>query len=317
MGRYHETGGKGQGGGKMTTDTSPAILIEGVTRSFGRKNVLRGVSATAMRGRVIGILGRNGVGKTTLFKIILDMLSADDGQVELLGLRPDGTGAIRQLVGYVPERPSFHDFMTVKEVFTLRSRFFKKWDMDKAMSLSKQLELEPGTKIGGASKGTLGKIAWVCAASHDPELFLLDEPTSGLDALVRGDILGHLIGELHESGKTILVANHRMEELAGVLDELWVMTDGVITGSYDAETLRTQACRITGRLKEGAHVPDGIPVMFLSGDGPLTELAVFERSAAEKLAKSGVFEKMERAPLPFETAMRVLLKQKGGSHDDR
>ena len=103
---------------------STAIRLEGVRRSFGRKEVLRGVSATAETGKVVGLLGRNGEGKSTLFKILLDQLEPDAGLVEVLGERPDGSGRLRRRIGYVPERPVFHDFLTAGEVLEWRARFF-------------------------------------------------------------------------------------------------------------------------------------------------------------------------------------------------
>jgi ABC-2 type transport system ATP-binding protein len=295
---------------------NPAIVLTDVRRSFGNQAVLRGVTASAAPGKVIGLLGRNGEGKTTLFKILLDMLAADSGSVQVLGQSPDGSGSLRQSVGYVPERPAFHGFMTVGEVFAFRSRLFRNWHAQKAAKLMKDLGLDAATGIRGASKGTLGKVAWVCAAAHDPSVFLLDEPTSGLDALVREDVLNHLIGELHDGFKTLLIANHRMEELAGVLDEVWLLQGGVIRSVHPVETLRTQACRLSGRLKEGAALPAGLPVVSLRTDGPVLELVVFERSLADMLAASGSFENLERAPLALGESLKYLLRlSEGGRHD--
>jgi len=110
----------------MISSSMPAIRLEGVTRSFGSKRVLCGVAGTVERGRVVGLLGRNGEGKTTLFHVMLDLLAPDRGLIEVLGLRPNGSGEIRQHVGYGPERPVFHPFMTLAEVLKLRSRFFWK-----------------------------------------------------------------------------------------------------------------------------------------------------------------------------------------------
>ena len=191
-----------------------AIRLEGIRRSFGRKEVLRGVTATAEAGKVIGLLGRNGEGKSTLFKILLDLLEPDSGTLEVLGERPDGSGRLRRRIGYVPEKPAFHDFLSAGEVLEWRARFFPEWDAARANALMRRLKLDADTRVKGASKGQLAKLAWVCAAAHDPDLLLLDEPTSGLDALVREEVLGEFIEELHAGGKTILVANHRMEELA-------------------------------------------------------------------------------------------------------
>lgn len=294
----------------------PAILLENVTRSFGHNKVLRGVSACVTPGKVVGLLGRNGEGKTTLIKLMLDLLAVDTGCIQILGMSPDGTGAIRRRIGYVPERPVFHEFMTVGEVFTLRSRFFKGWKMEKAQALAGQMDLGLDTNIQGASKGTLGKTAWVCAAAHDPELFLLDEPTSGLDALVREDLLRHLIAELHETGKTIFVANHRMEELTGVLDEIWVLARGVLLSIHQVETLRTQACCITGRIKEGSDPFQEPALVLLSREGPLFEWAALDRETADRVAASGRLENLDRAPLPIETTLKLLLKApEGGCYD--
>lgn len=299
----------------MTNPTSkydgPAILIEGVVRSFGGKPILRGVSGSVAAGRVVGLLGRNGEGKTTLLRILLDLLASNSGWVEVLGLIPDGSGRIRQRVGYVPERPAFHDFMTVGEVLGLRSRFFGSWDVDRAAALCKELGLDPRTRVQGASKGTLGKTAWVCAAAHSPELFLLDEPTSGLDALIREDVLEHLIQELHESGKTILVANHRMEELAGVLDEVWVLAGGTVQAVHDVEALRTQARRITGRPKAGIRLPRELAAARLPSEGPLVEWITLDRQSTDRILRSGFLEGAQSSPVPLEETFKFLLREEG------
>ena len=291
---------------------STAIKLEGVRRSFGRKEVLRGVSATAETGKVVGLLGRNGEGKSTLFKILLDQLEPDAGLVEVLGERPDGSGRLRRRIGYVPERPAFHDFLTAGEVLEWRARFFPEWDAARADSLMRRLKLDPAVRVRGASKGQLAKLAWVCAAAHDPDLLLLDEPTSGLDALVREEVLNELIGELHAGGKTILIANHRMEELGGILDEVWVLSGGVVTAVVELERLRAEACRVTARLHDWSARPAPAGTVPLPSERPLAAWAAFTREAADALAASGGLEVVERRPLPLEEALKVLLAE---AHD--
>jgi ABC-2 type transport system ATP-binding protein len=259
-------------------------------------------------------LGRNGEGKTTLLRILLDILSADSGDVEVLGRKPDGSGAIRMEVGYVPERPAFHDFMSIAQVLDLRRRFFPTWRVDKAEALCERFGLDPSAKVSSASKGTLGRLAWVCAAAHEPQLFLLDEPTSGLDALVREDLLTNLIEELHGRGGTFIIANHRMEELAGLLDEVWVLADGRLK-AYEAEGLRSGARRVSGRLRAGAALPAGLKAARLSKEGPLSEYAVFCESGARDLVAAGL-EDVNAEPLPFEETLRLLLLGEGGAVHD-
>lgn len=297
----------------MSSRDTAAVRLEGVTRAFGRKAVLRGVTGSIGRGRVVGLLGRNGEGKTTLFQILLDLLAADSGEIEVLGLRPDGSGRIRQRVGYVPERPVFHESMSVQGVLDFRSRFFEGWRMARAWSLAKQLELDLFAPVRGASKGTLGKLAWVCASAHEPELLFLDEPTSGLDSLVREGLLTQVVQELQASGRTILVANHRMDELAGILDEVWVLSGGVVARRHEVDRLREEACRITARVKPGSPGGAPWPVPPLRAEGALVEWAVFERRVAEQILASGRVENSDRRPMSVEESLKLLLTANGGN----
>lgn len=286
-----------------------AIRLEGVTRSFGARQVLRGVNARAEGGKIVGLLGKNGEGKTTLFKIMLDMLEADSGVVELLGKRPDGSGTLRGLVGWVPEKPSFHPEMTVDEALSWRRRFFPNWNASRAASLCAALGLDRATKVATASKGTLGKLAWVCAAAHEPELFLLDEPTSGLDALVREKLLEQLVGELHGAGKTILVASHRLEELAGLLDEVWVLSEGRIVAARPMASLRAEGRRIRARLKTGAQSPSVEGAVPLAQEGSLLSWAALSRESADALSRRPELESVESAPIAAEELFKSMLME--------
>ncbi|MFI5345853.1 MAG: ABC transporter ATP-binding protein [Elusimicrobiota bacterium] len=286
------------------------IILDGVTRSFDGRRVLDGLSVRADEGKVIGLLGRNGEGKTTLFKVLLDLLAPESGRVEVLGNRLNGDGGIRRLVGYVPERPVFHDFMTVGEALALRAKLFDRWDAARADALCRRLGLAPEIRVAGASKGTLGKLAWVCAAAHDPSLYLLDEPTSGLDALVREEVLSGLVSELGEAGKTVLIASHRLDELSGLLDEIWVMSGGKIAGIYDAEKLRTEARRVTGRPGPGFRAPDGIAA--LASSGPVGAWAALDADARGRLLAAGL-EAADEEALPMTETIKALLSVHGGS----
>ncbi|MDD2804725.1 MAG: ABC transporter ATP-binding protein [Elusimicrobiales bacterium] len=284
---------------------SDILDVKGLKKAFGGREVLKGLDLAAARGEVIGILGRNGSGKTTLFSILLDLVSADGGSAEVLGLRPDGSGRLRGLIGYVPEKPAFHGFMTAGEVLAFRARFFPRWDMPKALDLCKKLELDPAAGVAAMSKGNLAKLAWITAVAHNPELLLLDEPTSGLDYLVRDHILNGLIHELTEGGRTIIVSNHRMGEMGGILDRVCVLKDGVIAASHGAAFLAEEAFRAAARLETPLSLPEG--VVALGGGGALREFAVFGRKNLEKLRLDPAFAGAEISPLLLEDSFKVLL----------
>ena len=291
---------------------SKTIVLEGIQKSFGKKPVLRGISGTIEEGKVVGLLGRNGEGKTTLFRIMLDILAADAGRVSILGLSPDRGSRIRLKVGYVPERPSFHEFMTVRQVLNFRAGLFPTWNGKKAETIAKELDLDLSIGIKGASKGTLAKTAWICATAHNPAVLLLDEPTSGLDALVRDSLLTHLVGELAEEGKTIFVANHHMEELSTVLDEVWVLADGRIRNLYAMDKMRQGACRITGRLKQADASIQGLPIVEEHRSGGLVRWLAVDASAVRKIREMAILDSMETEQLPAETAFKLLLGNSGG-----
>ncbi|HJZ13123.1 MAG TPA: ABC transporter ATP-binding protein [Acidobacteriota bacterium] len=288
---------------------NPVIVLKEVKKSFGKKLVLRGVSGTIEEGKVVGLLGRNGEGKTTLFRIMLDILAADSGAISILGHSPNGSASIRQMVGYVPERPVYHDFMTVGEVFRLRAGFFPAWNWAKAREMASRLELDLDTRIHGASKGTLAKTAWICATAHNPEVLLLDEPTSGLDAVVRESLLSHFVKELSHSRKTILVTNHHMEELLGVLDEVWLMSAGRIQATYSIEQLRSHAYRVAGRLKSNTSTPRPVGLYEEQRIGDLVRWLIIDKEALYTIRQMDILDQMEVESLPLETTFKVLLSK--------
>ncbi|MDA8243005.1 MAG: ABC transporter ATP-binding protein [Elusimicrobia bacterium] len=281
------------------------LEVKGLRKAFAGNEVLKGLDLAASRGEVIGVLGRNGSGKTTLFSILMDLTAMDSGSVEILGASPDGSGRLRGLIGYVPEKPAFHPFMTVKEVLDFRAGFFPRWDMEKASDLCKRLELDSAARVAALSKGNLAKLAWITAVAHNPDLLLLDEPTSGLDYLVRDHILNGLIHELADGGRTIIVANHRMGEMGGILDRVCVLKGGVISARHSAEFLNGEVFRAAARLEGDA--PEMAGLIQLRSAGAVKEFAVLGRGTLEKLKLEKSFAGAEISPLPLEETFKVLL----------
>jgi ABC-2 type transport system ATP-binding protein len=284
-----------------------AVVLTNVSKSFGKKSVLKSITATIDHGKSIGLLGENGVGKTTLFRILLDVITATEGEVRVLGRCPDGTGEIRQRIGYVPEKPAFHPFMTIGDVLKFRSTMYKDWDSGHASAYQRLLKLNSETKVSEASKGTLAKLAWICATAHHPPLLLLDEPTSGLDLLVRESVLTGLIRELSEEGKTIFVANHRMEELMNVIDEIWILAHGTIARRVDVNEIRASARRITGRLRR--EIPKDLRIIEEHRSGSVVSWLAVDKETFAAIQELALLEQMEVSTIQPEVSLRALLKQ--------
>ncbi len=290
-----------------------AIVLEHVQKSFGKKEVLKDVTGSIQYGKTIGLLGRNGEGKTTLFRILLDILAFDRGTVRLQGHTPDGSGKIRCIAGYVPERPTFHPFMSISDVFHYRQRILPSWDSLLALETAKQLELDLTTSIKGASKGTLAKTAWICATAHRPKTLLLDEPTSGLDIIVRDSLLTQCIREQAFEDKTIIIASHHLEDWLNLLDEIWVLSQGTISACHKLEDLRENALRITGTLRQ-ANPPEGLEIIEEFRNGNLVAWLTIDPATSQKLQSIPVLDQMEIEPLPLESTLKLLLLKKEVTH---
>jgi ABC-2 type transport system ATP-binding protein len=284
-----------------------SIVLEHVKKSFGKHQVLKDINGSIPEGTTVGILGRNGEGKTTLFKIMLDILAADEGMISVLSHAPDGSSRIRTITGYVPERPAFHSFMTVDDVFKFRTRLFPNWDHPLMNETARSLDLDLSTRIKGGSKGTLAKTAWICATAHHPKVLILDEPTSGLDPIVRDALLSQCVREQSMEGKTIVVASHHLEEWLNLLDEIWVMSGGVIAGKYKLQDLRENAFRITGRLKN-ASLPPGLWIVEEFRTGDLVQWLTIDPNTREQIQSLSILDQMDAQPLPLESTLKVLLQ---------
>jgi ABC-2 type transport system ATP-binding protein len=290
-----------------------SIVLNRVKKSFGKHQVLKDINGNIAEGTTIGILGRNGEGKTTLFKIMLDILAADDGKISVLSHAPDGSSRIRMIAGYVPERPSFHSFMKVHDVFEFRARLFPNWDRSMMNETARSIDLDLNTRIKGASKGTLAKTAWICATAHHPKALILDEPTSGLDPIVRDALLSQCVREQSVEGKTIVVASHHLEEWLNLLDEIWVMSGGTIAGKYKLQDLRENAFRITGRLKNQT-MPAGLAIVEEFRTGDLVQWLTIDPSAREKIQSLSILDQMEAQLLPLESTLKLLLQTEDPNH---
>jgi len=170
------------------------------------------------------------------------------------------------------------------------------------------------SKMLQASKGTLCKTAWVCASAHNPEILLLDEPTSGLDPVSRDSVLHSLVGELTHQDMTVVVANHHMEELIGILDEVWVLSEGTFKHRLSMEEFRRSSFRITGRLRKPLQsLPVGV---YEEGrDGDWVRWFTFNSEIVPVVQKSNALERMQCEPLPIKDAIKSLLLTFGAENE--
>ncbi len=210
-------------------DKSMILTINNVTKSFGEKQVLCGISFSAESGKAVGILGRNGAGKTTLIRIIMDVFGADSGEVFLDG-KPINKQKIR--IGYLPEERGLypkHKIMEQLVYFASLQGIDKKTAISNANALFKRLHIEEykNRRLDTLSKGNQQKVQLIATLITNPDLIILDEPFSGLDP-VNASLLKDLVKDLIADGKLVLFSSHQMNYIEEFCNEILILNGGKI-----------------------------------------------------------------------------------------
>jgi ABC-2 type transport system ATP-binding protein len=229
---------------------SPAAWCDHLSKRFGRQQAVRSVSFEVGRGEVVGLLGANGAGKTTVIKMLLGLVRPDDGDVMLLG-REGADPASRARVGYLPELFRYQPWLTASEVLDLHARLSggrpnqsRRRELLSAVGLADRA----GDRVGGFSKGMQQRLGLAVALVGDPELVILDEPTSALDPLGRADVRD-LVLSLRERDVAVLLNSHLIGEVERVCDRVVILDHGEVAAEGTLAQLLGQR-RVVLRLGE-------------------------------------------------------------------
>lgn len=234
----------------------PAIQISQLSYSYGRAEALHDFNLEVRRGSCHGLLGRNGAGKTTIFKCLLNLLRTDNGEIQVLGQDPRADEvAVKSRLAYVPDHVGFYPWMTVRQTLEYLSSFRKHWNPAIQGELLSRFRLDENQKAGALSKGQRTQLALIGAICPEPELLLLDEPTSGLDPIVRREFIETVIGTYQDSNpgeRTILVSTHLIAEFEGLIDDFTIIDKGRNVLRMGADEARERYQRIRVEFADAA-----------------------------------------------------------------
>lgn len=221
-----------------TTAVPTVISVSGLVKSFGRTRALDRLELTVRSGEVHGFLGPNGAGKTTTIRVLLGLLRADAGRVELLGGDPwRDAVALHRRLAYVPGEVSLWPSLSGGEAIDLLGRLRGGLDPRRRAELLERFQLDPRKKGRAYSKGNRQKVALVAALASDVELLLLDEPTAGLDPLME-TVFQDCISEERKAGRTVLLSSHILAEAEKLCDRVSIIRAGRIVDSGSLSQLR-------------------------------------------------------------------------------
>lgn len=234
-----------QGGSIMEL---PVLEIKNVHKKYLSHTVLEGVGFSIPRGKIVGLLGPNGCGKTTILKLISGLLQLDEGEIRINGICPGQQ--TKSMISYLPERSYLNDWMKISDILNLFSDFYADFDRERAEQMLTDLKISKEEKLKTMSKGTKEKVQLILVMSRRASLYLLDEPIGGVDPATREYIL-HTILKNFDENSSILITTHLIQDVETIFDQVLFLNQGkiVIDGEVD-EIRETYGKSIDGLFRE-------------------------------------------------------------------
>jgi ABC-2 type transport system ATP-binding protein len=264
-----------------------SLHLDGLQKSFGQKEVLRGVDLSVEPGTVLGLLGANGSGKTTMIKCALGLLLPTAGAATVFGEPAwDLSAHAKARIGYVPQEVAGYPWMRVRQTIAYTAAFYPTWNNALVSELCARWRLPLQDRVGTLSVGQLQSLGIVLAMGHEPELLVLDEPVASLDPFARREFLRTLLGLLEDPRRTVLFSTHITSDLERVAGKVAILRDGRIAYFGELDRLKEQVKRL--RIASRHNLPTSFAVpgaLHTEVAGSLATVAVadFEIGLVESL----------------------------------
>jgi ABC-2 type transport system ATP-binding protein len=217
-----------------------AISLGNVKKTLGNREVLKGISFTVATGDIFGYLGPNGAGKTTTIRIILGLLQADSGRLDIMG-QDTSSSETRRKIGFALDPDGLYDNMTAEENLDFYAQIYglpdagqKIDELLKAVGLNNRAK----DKVGTYSKGMRQRLALARAITHNPEVLVFDEPTAGVDPSGQMEVRQIILNLAHQRNKTVFLSSHNLDEVQRVCNRIALIDRGEIKLYGETESLR-------------------------------------------------------------------------------
>lgn len=213
------------------------LELKNITKTYGSKNALDSVDLCIPEGAIVGLLGPNGSGKTTMLKLATGLLQPTNGEIFVLGEKP--SAHTKDLVAYQSDKVYLNDWMNVYDLMSMLNDFFSNFNKPKALDMLKALKIEPKDKLKTMSKGTKEKVQLITTMCRDVQLYLLDEPIGGVDPAARDFILNTIISNYSENA-TVIISTHLIADVESVLNHILFLKEGHIVRQGDVDSIREE-----------------------------------------------------------------------------
>ena len=216
---------------------STVLTAQGLTKRYSGAPALDNLNLELPQGKIIGLLGPNGSGKTTFIKLAAGLLTPTSGELRVCGEKIGP--ATKAVVSYLPDRPAFSKGQKIRGLLEFYGDFYADFDRTRAEGMLTALGISPDTKLGTLSKGTQEKVQLVLVMSRRARLYLLDEPIGGVDPAARDYILNTIITN-YDPSATVLISTHLIADVEQVLDEFLFLHRGQIIRRGSADEIREE-----------------------------------------------------------------------------
>ena len=215
----------------------PLVYLDHVTKNYGHEVALMDVSLNIQPGRIIGLLGPNGSGKTTIIKLINGLLQPSLGNIYIHGQLP--SPASKKVVSYLPDTTYLSENIKISDAIRYFQDFYTDFNVQRAYQLLNDLHLHPNQKLNSLSKGNKEKVQLILVMSREADLYVLDEPIGGVDPAARDYILRTII-QNRRPNSSVLISTHLIADIEQVLDEAIFINQGRILLHENTTVLRNQ-----------------------------------------------------------------------------
>lgn len=214
------------------------LTCQDLTKRYGKVLALDHVSFALPCGKIVGLLGPNGSGKTTIIKLINGLLTPDSGTVLVNG-NPPGPQT-KAIVSYLPDSIYLNSWMTVKQIVEYFQDFYEDFRPALAYEMLERLGITPKQRLKSLSKGNKEKVCLILAMSRNAKLYVLDEPIAGVDPAARDYVISTILGNYNPES-TVLISTHLISDIEQVLDEVIFIQNGKILLQKTIDEIRTES----------------------------------------------------------------------------
>jgi ABC-2 type transport system ATP-binding protein len=213
------------------------LQLHHVTKKYKKHVAIDDLTLNLPAGKIIGLLGPNGSGKTTIIKLINGLLQAESGEIVIDGFRPSVD--TKKIISYLPDTTYLGDEMKIKDVVTYFEDFYSDFSREKAQKLLKDLNLDPTEQLKNLSKGNKEKVQLILVMSRNAKLYILDEPIGGVDPAAREYILRTIINNYSEDS-SVIISTHLIADIEPILDEVVFLKEGKVILQGNADDIREE-----------------------------------------------------------------------------